>query len=210
MAEETGTYSRSSRLGQIVLEGVEEIIGRSGVQAVLNGDEMARFYQPESAVAVQGNGSPAPEVSAIQSSLEEIYGQRGGRGISLRAGRAAFKYLLRSYGAALGLTGLNYRLLPAPVRLKTGLEALVRLFSDLEGGPVAVEQAQTAWLWRSEACPFCRQRTTSEPACPFTVGLLQEFLAWNSGGKVYHVEETECRASGKAACLFRIDMQPLE
>ncbi len=209
MAEETGNH-RSSRLGQIVLEGMEEIIGRSGVHAVLNTDLMARFYQQENEMGAQEEGLPARELSAIQSSLEEMYGKRGSRGVALRAGRASFKYVLRYYGASLGLTDLNYRLLPAPARLRTGLEALVKLFSDLEGGPVEVEQAETAWLWRSTACPFCWLRTTSEPACPFTVGLLQEFLSWNSGGKVYHVEETECRAQGKPACVFRIDIKPLE
>ncbi len=209
MAEEKGNHL-SSHLSQIVLEGVEEIIGRSGVQAVFNTGMMARFYPPESEIAAQGKGSPAPEVTAIQLSLEEMYGKRGGRGVALRAGRASLKYLLRTYGASLGLTDLNYRLLPAPARLRTGLEALVRLFSDLEGGPVEVEQAETAWLWRSAACPFCWQRRTTEPACTFTVGILQEFLSWISGGKVYHVEETECRGISKPACVFRIDKQPLE
>ncbi len=209
MAEEPGNH-QSSRLSQIVFEGVEEIIGRSGMHAVLHTGLMARFYQGERGLAGKGVPPAAPEVSAFQSSLEEMYGKRGGRGIALRAGRASFKYVLRSYGSSLGLTDLNYRLLPAPVRLRTGLEALVRLFTDLEGGPVEVEQTATAWLWRSTACPYCWQRTTSEPACTFTIGLLQEFLAWNSGGKIFHVEERECRAKGNAACVFRIDNQPLE
>ncbi len=209
MAEEPG-YHRSSRLGQIVFEGVEEIIGRSGVRDLLNTGPLARFYREERNSAENVDLSPASEVSAIQSALEETYGQRGGRGIALRAGRASFKYILRQYGASLGLTGLDYRLQPAPARLKTGLETLVRLFSDLERGPVEIEQVEAAWIWRSAACPYCWQRKTSEPACTFAVGLLQEFLAWNSGGKVFNVEETECRAEGKAACAFRIDIQPLE
>ncbi len=209
MAEEPGNH-RSSPLGQIVLDGVEEIIGRSGVHAVLNTDLMARFYQQENEMGAKAERLPARELSAIQSSLEEMYGKRGGRGVALRAGRVSFKYILRYFGTVLGLTDLNYRLLPAPVRLRTGLEALVKLFSDLEGGPVEVEQAETAWLWRSKACPFCWQRTTSEPACAFTVGMLQEFMSWNSGGKVFHVEETECRAKGKPACVFRIETKPLE
>jgi predicted hydrocarbon binding protein len=209
MEEEPGNH-RSSRLSQIVFEGVEEIGGRSGVHAVLNTSLMAHFYQWQPERAEKDDPLPALEVSAIQSSLEEVYGKRGGRGIALRAGRASFKYVLRTYGASLGLTDLNYRLLPAPIRLRTGLEALVRLFSDLEGGPVAIEQTEAAWLWRSTACPYCWQRQTSEPACTFTIGLLQEFMAWNSGGKVFQIEETECRANGNPACVFRIDIQPLE
>ena len=200
----------TSRLGQIMLEGVEEIIGRLGVRAVLNTEQLSGFYRGGKEPVGTDNATQFSELSAIQSALEEVYGKRGGRGITLRAGRASFKYILRMYGASLGLTDLNYRLLPAPVRLKTGLESLARLFSDLEGGQVEIEQTETAWIWQSQKCPFCWQRKLNEPACMFTIGLLQEFLAWNSGGKVFHVEEVECRAKGKPACLFRIDAQPLE
>jgi len=200
----------TSRLGQIMLEGMEEIIGRSGVRAVLNTDLLSGFYRGGKEEVGTDNEAQLSELSTIQSALEEVYGKRGGRGIALRAGRASFKYILRMYGASLGLTDLNYRLLPAPVRLKTGLASLARLFSELEGGQVEIEQTETAWIWRSHKCPFCWQRKSIDPACTFTVGLLQEFLAWNSGGKVFHVEEMECRAKGKSACVFRIDAQPLE
>ncbi len=209
MTDEPENY-RTSRLGQIMLEGMEEIIGRSGVRAVLNTEGLSGFYRGGKEPVEKVDEAQLSELSTIQSALEEVYGKRGGRGITLRAGRASFKYILRIYGASLGLTDLNYRLLPAPLRLKTGLASLARLFSELEGGQVEIEQTGTAWTWQSQKCPFCWERTSKEPACTFTVGLLQEFLAWNSGGKVFHVEEVECRAKGKPACLFRIDMQPLE
>ncbi len=209
MSDEPENFS-TSRLGQIMLEGMEEIIGRSGVRAVLNTEQLSRFYLGGKEKVGTDKDVPFSELSTIQSTLEEVYGKRGGRGVTLRSGRASFKYILRIYGASLGLTDLNYRLLPAPVRLKTGLAALARLFSDLEGGPVEIEQTETSWIWQSQKCPFCWQRKSNEPVCTFTVGLLQEFLAWNSGGKVFHVEEVECRAEGKPACVFRIDAQPLE
>ncbi len=207
---EAPQYLRTSRLGQIMLEGVEEIIGRLETRAVLNSRQLTQFYEEVKDRIGTGNETPAYEVGAIQASLEEMYGKRGGRGITLRAGRASFKYVLRSYGKLLGLTGLNYRLLPAPVRLKTGLQALTGLFSELEDGGIEVGQTETAWLWKSSQCPYCWQRASIEPMCTFPVGMLQEFLAWNSGGKVFHVEEVECRAKGKPACVYQIDAQPIE
>ncbi len=60
-----------------------------------------------------------------------MYGPRGGRGIAQRAGRAGFKYLLRQNGTSMGITDLNFRLLPVPARLKAGLEALGALMARL-------------------------------------------------------------------------------
>jgi predicted hydrocarbon binding protein len=149
-------------------------------------------------------------LSAIQTALEAMYGKRGGRGITLRAGRAAFKYVLRAYGPWLNLLDLNYRLLPAPVRFKTGLDVLAKLFSDMGKTSIAVVESTDAWFWRIERCPFCWQIKSNEPVCTFLVGFLQEFFTWASGGKVYHVRETECLAMGKTACVIKVDIRPLE
>jgi predicted hydrocarbon binding protein len=199
-----------SRLSQIMLEGVEEIAGRSGVRAALNAAELSNLYETTVVGAAPGGEFPFNEISAIESALEEMYGKRGGRGIALRAGRAAFKYVLRAYGASLSLLDLNYRLLPAPVRFRTGLDMLARLFSELGRTPIAVVESADAWFWRIERCPFCWQIKSNEPVCTFLVGFLQEFFTWASGGKVYHVQETECLAMGKTACVIRVEVRPLE
>ncbi len=199
-----------SRLSQIMLEGVEEITGRSGVRAALNIAELSNLYEPAAESLVPDGEFPFNELSAIQSALEAMYGKRGGRGITLRAGRAAFKYVLRAYGASLNLMDLNYRLLPMPVRFKPGLEVLAKLFSGMGRTSIAVVESADAWFWRIERCPFCWQIHSNEPVCSFLVGFLQEFFSWASGGKVYPVQETECLAMGKAACVIRVDVRPLE
>ena len=209
MTDKPGRQS-VSRLCQIMLEGVEEISGRSGVRAALNAAELSILYESANAGSAQSGEFPFNELSAVATALEEMYGKRGGRGILLRAGRAAFKYVLRSYGDSLSLLDLNYRLLPAPVRFKTGLDVLAHLFSDLGRTSIAVIETSEAWFWRIERCPFCFQIQSNEPVCTFLVGFLQEFFTWASGGKVYHVQETECLAMGKTACVIRVDVRPLE
>lgn len=203
------THVISSPLGQIMLEGAEEIIGHSGIQAVFS--RAVESHVLGSQTPGTGKwGLTSAELSSIQIALEDLYGQRGGRGVSLRAGRASFKYILRSYGQALGLTDLAFRLKPAPSRLKSGLESLAGWFSDLSGGTVAIDSANGIWFWRAERCPFCWLRQSSEPVCAYTVGLVQEFLAWASGGKVYHVQEVECLAMSGTACVVRIEGKPLD
>ncbi len=190
---------------QAFMEGVEEIIGLTGMHALANQVHDLRFDP----------GAAQPPVAAespglVEEALEGLYGARGGRGIALRAGRSSFKYILRLHGARLGLTDLNFRLLPAPVRLKTGMTSLAGLLSENGLQKAGFFEEEGAWFWRVEDCVLCRGRKSSEPVCAFYVGLLQEFLAWASGGRVYSVREVECKAMGKPACLFRVDQKPLD
>jgi predicted hydrocarbon binding protein len=197
---------RPDLINQAFMEGVEEIIGLAGVHAVANQiDSLCLNLSSNRAGSVIKAG-PA----LTQRALEELYGSRGGRGISLRAGRSSFKYILRRYGAGLGLTEINYRLLPAPVRLRTGLVTLGNLLSENDIQMVQFSETNTAWIWRVEPCLMCQDRSSTEAVCAFLTGLLQEFLAWASGGKVYAVREVECHAMGRPACLFQIDQKPLE
>ncbi len=142
--------------------------------------------------------------------LVTLYGPRGGHGIAQRAGRASFKYLLRHFGNSIGLTELEYRLLPSAGRIKTGLEAIALMFTTSCGGSVELVDEKPAWLWKYTGCPWCFRRAEDSPSCHFTVGLLQEFLSWASGGRMYHVVETECSACGALSCTVRIDKQPFD
>jgi predicted hydrocarbon binding protein len=65
-------------------------------------------------------------------------------------------------------------------------------------------------MWQIDLCPECWGRQSITPTCHFTVGLLQEFLSWLSGGKIYLVEETSCKAKGDTVCQIRIDQKPLD
>jgi predicted hydrocarbon binding protein len=110
----------------------------------------------------------------------------------------------------MGIIDLNFRLLPVPVRLKTGLEALAELMGIIGDEQVTVDEDERSWLWRSEGCPLCWGRVSREPVCQFTVGLLQEFYTWASGGRVYSLSEVACQAAGAPACLIKIDKKALD
>jgi predicted hydrocarbon binding protein len=198
----------TSQIGEILLLGVEEIISRSGMNAVLNLAHLTPEGTLEFGEIVRR--MEYKDIAAVTQALESMYGPRGGRGIALRAGRASYKYILRQNGTVMGITDLNFRLLPVPARLKTGLDALALLMSKIGDEQVSVVETDQAWIWRSQRCPLCWQRSSKEAVCHFTVGLLQEFFAWASSGRVYSVTETECQAAGADACLFQIDKKALD
>ncbi len=149
-------------------------------------------------------------MAAITEGLEKMYGPRGGRGVALRAGRAGFKYLLRQFGTTLGIIDLNYRMMPVPLRIKSGLQSLADLMGKLGDEQVTIGELEHAWTWTAERCPHCWQRSVAEPACQFPVGMLQEFFAWASSGRVYAIREVECLAAGGTVCMIQINKMALD
>jgi predicted hydrocarbon binding protein len=196
------------KMGRIILQGMEEIISRNGVSAVLNlsshGDYINN-YPPASSE----RSLPFKTISDILAALEQAYGPHGGRGLALRTGRAVFTYGLREYGPQLGLTEMAFRLLPWPAKLNVGAKALADLFNHQTDQIVRLEETDSRLFWCIERCPICWERHTEEPVCHLAVGLLQEALYWLSGGKIFEVEEIQCVARGDPACTIQIEKTPI-
>ena len=204
----TDMYHYPNRMGRIILLSMEEVMGRNGVNAVLKLGSLSSLienYPPDNTEL----GFSFPTVNMLTEMLEHMYGPHGGRGLSLRVGRACFNYGLRQYGTQLGLTEMAFRLLPLPTRLSAGATAFAELFNRYTDQRVRVEQEDGKLLWHIERCPLCWERKASEPVCHLAVGLLQEALYWVSGGKVFNVEEKTCIAAGDQTCTIVIDQSPL-
>jgi predicted hydrocarbon binding protein len=202
------TYFYPNHLGRIILQAIEEILGHNEVNAVLNfaclPDYLSKY--PDSG---QDLKFPFEHISRIQAALESLYGSQAGRGLALRIGRACLKYVLREYGPDLGLTGMAFRLLPLPARLKAGTEALVDLFNRFTDQRVHLDVIKKQIYWQIERCPLCWERQSIDPCCSLAVGLLQETSYWISGGKFFQVEEKNCIACGDGECTIVIDQIPM-
>jgi predicted hydrocarbon binding protein len=196
------------KMGRIMLLGMEEIMGRAGVDAVLHLSSLENLIQDSLQLTVERPFS-FETVSLLQRTLEQVYGPHGGRGVALRIGRACFKYGLKEYGSMLGLTEMAFRLLSLPLKLHIGAKTFADLFNKHTDQRVSVEEENNKILWHIERCPLCWERKAEEPTCHLAVGLLQESLYWLSGGKIFNVEETTCIAKGDAVCTLVIDTTPL-
>jgi predicted hydrocarbon binding protein len=196
------------KMGKVMLLGLEEVIGKSGVASILDLGGLAHLSQNlPPATADKTFGFEA--VSQIHQSLEQQFGPRGGRGLALRAGRACFKYGLKEYGSLMGITEMAFRLLPLQTKLRVGAKSFADLFNKHTDQKVRLEETDEKIFWHIERCPLCWGRTANEPVCHLAVGLLQEGLYWISGGKVFNVEETACIAHGATVCTIEIDKTPL-
>jgi predicted hydrocarbon binding protein len=195
------------KAGRIILQAMEEVLGRNGMQAVLQLATLDSFLDNNpSSLELSFSFQ---KVSSLQSALEQAYGPHGGRGVALRVGRACFKYGLKEFGSQLGLTKMAFRLLPLPTKLRLGAKSFADLFNKQTDQTVRVEETETKILWQIDRCPLCLGRHEAEPVCHLAVGLLQESLYWVSSGKVFNVEETACIARGDAACTIEIEKLPI-
>jgi predicted hydrocarbon binding protein len=202
-------YYYPNKMGRIILLAMEEVMGRNGVNAILN---LARLktlvnsYPPNNF----DRQFSFDEVGSIQQALEDMYGPRGARGLALRAGRACFKYGIKEFGPVLGIADLAFRLLPLGMKLKVGFEVFAETFNKFSDQIVRLGEDEEHYIWIIDRCPVCWKRRTDEACCHLAVGILQEGLYWVSSGKSFHVEEVDCIAQGDATCTIIINKRPLD
>jgi predicted hydrocarbon binding protein len=196
-------------MGRIVLLATEEVMGRNGVNAVLNLAKLRHLvnnYPPNNF----DRQFRFEDFGRLQQALEEMYGPRGARGLALRAGRAAFKYGIKEFGPVMGIGDLAFRLLPIGMKMKVGVEVFAEVFNKFSDQVVRLGEDESHYIWIIERCPVCWGRHTTEPCCYLAVGILQEGAYWVSGGKNYSIEEVSCIARGDPTCTILVSKRPLD
>jgi len=206
---EKSGYYYPNLMARIYLGAIEEIMGESGFRKLLNTAGMVQLI---------GNYPPAnlekqfdfADFSHINEAMEMMYGPRGGRALSLRAGRAAFDPGLKNFGAMVGVTDQAFRLLPPKLKVKVGLAAMAKAFSTTSDQISYVQDGGDHFLYVIERCPVCWGRKSDGPICHAAMGIILEGLDWATGGKKYSVTQVTCHAAGDPSCGFTIGKEPIE
>jgi predicted hydrocarbon binding protein len=198
-----------NKFGMIMIKALEEVMGKNGLNAILNLAGMNRYidsYPPDN-LEKQFDFA---DVSSMNIALEEMYGPRGGRGLALRAGRATFADALRNFGALAGAGDLAFKVLPLQAKMRIGIPAMAKIFSQVSDQLSTVEERENEFIYTIHKCPVCWGRSgVDKPVCFVAVGLLQEGLKWVSGGNEFRVNESKCLALGDAVCEFIIQKEPI-
>jgi len=198
-----------NKFGLITIRSLEEVMGRNGLNAILNLAGLNEYIE-NSPPDNLDKGFDFSELSAIGTALEEMYGPRGGRGLALRAGRATFSDALRNFGALAGVADLAFVVLPLQSKLRIGLPAFAKIFTQLSDQHTTVEEQDNEFIWTIHKCPCCWGRVgVDKPVCFIATGLLQESLKWVSGGNEFRVNESKCVALGDEVCEFIIQKEPI-
>lgn len=202
-------YYYANKIARITIHALEEVMGKNGLNAILNLAHLPHLIDNYPADNLEREFNFA-DFSALNLALEEMYGPRGGRGLALRAGRAAFADSLRNFGALAGAGDLAFKVLPLQAKMRIGIPAMAKIFSQISDQYSTVEERENEFIYTIHRCPVCWGRSgVDRPVCFVAVGLLQEGLKWLSGGNEFRVNESKCIAMGEEVCEFTIQKTPI-
>lgn len=198
-----------NKIGRLALLSLEDVMGRNGVNALLNlagtkhlvNSYPANDYKREFAFR---------DFASIMEAMDLMYGARGARGMELRAGRYAFNLGLKEFGPLLGVGDLALKLMPMTIKMKITLNLTARTFASYADQPTRVEERKGQFLYIIEKCPVCWGRHIDKPSCFIAQGILEEALTWVTGGRNFKVQEIECVGAGGKTCTWTIDKEPID
>lgn len=201
-------FNYANKIALISICALEEVVGKNGLNAILNMAHLSHLinnYPPDNLEKAFNFA----DFSALNMALEEMYGTRGGRGLALRAGRAAFSDALRNFGAMAGVGDMAFKVLPLQAKMRIGIPAMARIFSQISDQLSTVEERENEYIYTIHRCPVCWGRKSDNPVCFIAIGLLQGGLKWVSGGNEFRVNESKCTAVGDEVCEFIIQKIPI-
>lgn len=206
---EPSGYFYPNRFGLILFDALEEIMGRNGLNAILNMAGLAQFID-NPPVDVMDKGFDFAYISALNKALEEMYGPRGGRGLQLRLGRVLFAQGLANFGALVGASDLAFKVLPLQAKLKAGLPAVAKVFDSLSDQTSYVKDpGGDHFHYIIDRCSMCWGRQVERPGGFIAAGIIEEALRWLSGGRTFRVDQLTCIGMGAENCTFAVYKEPI-
>jgi predicted hydrocarbon binding protein len=201
MPREKSGYYYPNKFARITIEAMEEIMGKNGLNAILNLAGLEQLIDNYPADNLE-KGFDFADFTALNVALEEMYGPRGGR--------ATFAQGLRAFGALAGVGDLAFKVLPLSAKLKVGVPAMANIFSQFSDQISNVyEEGTDRIVYTLERCPMCWGRQADRPVCYVGQGLLQEGLRWVSGGHEFKVDMSTCIAKGDDMGRYVIYKEPI-
>jgi predicted hydrocarbon binding protein len=202
---EKSGYYYPNHLVRAFLMALEDVMGKNGVSALLNMaglSEWSSSYPPEDLE----KAVDFAEVSAIQWSLEEVYGPRGGRNLAHRAAHTALSQFTEKLNSPPPLEesdpdeSQDNKSLPA-------LEWLAELLTKNCDQATTVEVDGDRILLGTNPCAFCWGRKSQDPCCQGVIGFIEHSLQASTSQQAYLVKELQCLGMGDDHCEFSIQAQ---
>jgi len=188
-----------------LLQGLEDLLGAHGVQALLRLADLGQWVQSPPDVSLSAEVDFA-EFATLQASLADLYGNRSARTMARRAGREIAQRmaeLLADISSLLEEPAV--KALEVEERGARLLEALAQALNQASGRQDRVEYNAGSLRYVAAACPDCWGRTSGQPLCAVTSGWLEGLLSLLDGWESASIQEVACVAMGADRCTFEVN-----
>ena len=193
---------------RLALEATEEMIGRTGLNAVLRLAALNRYIDnppPDNSKVA----TPGADLAALLAAIIDMYGEQVARGIFRRWGHA-FGRIGAERRPVASLIKPMLNLLPLHRRMRVVLETLVREADAARGEHLhTLREFSHIFTITFEDCLYCHGMRVDSQICLTVVGTIESVLKWGTGHE-YDVIETACIGHGDPACVFQIAKKPLD
>ena len=196
-----------NRWPRIILETTEEIVGKNGVDALLNLAGLSQYidnYPPDN----MKKEFPFAHVGKLQQAYWDMYGDRGARAFAIQAGRKTLNDGIERFGKVAGAARAALKIGSVDRRISIGLEFFAKFFNTVSDQKVNVTEDDNNWYWNIEVCPMCTGRSSDKPVCHLAAGVLQgaieNFVDKNAR---YRITPTHCQAMGNDVGVVAIEKQ---
>lgn len=206
-----------NKMGRMYLAALAEAVGDNGLTLLLEKAALAQYIEKRPPDNWEREFDFA-HIANLNRGLVVLYGPRGGRRLAVRSGRYFFERGVKQLGLIAGLDDIALRTLPLHTKLKMGLVALARIFTQFSDQHSRVEEFDNQFMFFVDVCPLCwgqtleprATETAVSPMCHFNTGILQAGSDWFSGGLKFRIEQVQCKAAGDETCGFKIDKEPIK
>ena len=180
-------------------------MGKNGVSALLNMaglSEWSGSYPPDDLEKAVDFSM----ISAIQWSLEEVYGLRGGRNLARRAAQTSLAHISERLGSSPDVEETVTDESPVN-RSLPALQWLVEFLTNHCDQVTTIEVDSDKVLLRTSPCPYCWGRKSKDPSCHGMIGYIEHSLQATSSEQSYLIKELQCLGMGDDHCEFSIQAQ---
>jgi predicted hydrocarbon binding protein len=196
------------------LEAIEEVAGTNGLTIILRGAGLERLQHQPPPDDDEFTGLTMGQYADLNAAVLNFFG-RAARSMTMRVGRVSARRAIDKQAKIFNIAAmLTLKVMPLNMQLKLGGSQMQEGFRKMWAAHgqqflTRMEEAQDAWLYSQETCPQCAGKQATEPMCWLFNGTLHESLKWLTG-REFEIVETECRAMGAPACVWRISKTPKE
>jgi predicted hydrocarbon binding protein len=190
------------------LEAIEEVAGKPGLTIILReaGLETLQENLPPDDDAF--GSLTMGQYATLNAAILNFFG-RAAKSMTMRIGRVSSRHAIEKQAELFNIVALMaLKVMPLNVQVKLGGVQLQDGFRKMYAAHDQqfigrFEETDEAWFHIVETCTMCAGKVSEEPMCWLFTGTLSESLKWLTG-KDFDVVETECRAAGAPACVWRI------